>query len=99
MTRTPSAAESTPRRSPKNHAPRLRETIFRTGHTFRDPTLLALALTHSSRLHEDPSLRGGSLASPAPDNEQLEFLGDAVLSLVVAEVLFRSFPFYGYGYL
>ncbi len=51
-----------------------------------------MALTHSSLLHEDPSLRGGDPADPSPDNEQLEFLGDAVLSLVVAEVLFRDFP-------
>ncbi|MEY3774043.1 MAG: hypothetical protein RLZZ129_823, partial [Verrucomicrobiota bacterium] len=45
----------------------------RLGHTFRDPALLATALTHSSRLNE-----------PGPDadsNQRLEFLGDAVLSL------------------
>jgi ribonuclease III len=45
-------------------------------HSFRDPSLLALALTHSS-VHEDR------------DNERLEFLGDAALDLVVAEELFR----------
>ena len=45
-------------------------------HTFRDPSLLVLALTHSS-VHE------------ARDNERLEFLGDAALDLIVAEVLFR----------
>ena len=45
-------------------------------HTFRDPSLLALALTHSS-VHE------------ARDNERLEFLGDAALDLIVAEVLVR----------
>lgn len=45
-------------------------------HSFRDPSLLALALTHSS-VHE------------ARDNERLEFLGDAALDLIVAEELFR----------
>ncbi len=89
MTRTQPATEARhPRSIPK---PRAAET-FATGYAFRDPLLLDLALTHSSLLHEDPSLRGGSPAKPAPDNEQLEFLGDAVLSLVVAEVLFRNFP-------
>jgi ribonuclease-3 len=45
-------------------------------HTFREPDLLRLALTHAST--------GAEL-----DNERLEFLGDAVLDLVVAEDLFR----------
>ena len=44
-------------------------------HRFRDPALLALALTHSSTGEER-------------DNERLEFLGDAALDLVVAEELF-----------
>ena len=57
-------------------------------HTFRDPALFEAALTHSSLLHEAPESAG----VPAFDNEQLEFLGDAVLSLVVAETLFRRFP-------
>lgn len=65
---------------------------FRTGHTFHNPALLDMALTHSSLLHEDPAMRGNAPQPPSPDNEQLEFLGDAVLSLVVAERLFRSFP-------
>ena len=49
------------------------------GHTFRDPSLLALALTHAST--EGPV-----------DNERLEFLGDAALDLVVAEELYRCHP-------
>lgn len=65
---------------------------FETGHRFRDPTLLAAALTHSSLLHEDSSTRISDASATAFDNEQLEFLGDAVLSLAVAEALFRSFP-------
>ena len=61
----------------------------RIGYRFRDRGLLEHALTHKSKAHEDPS---GGVA----DNESLEFLGDAVLGLVVAEALFRSFPSY-YG--
>ncbi len=91
MRTAPAAKSSRPRPAKGRDPQAARETIFRTGHTFRDPTLLDLALTHSSLLHEQPP-QIGSLHKPAPDNEQLEFLGDAVLSLVVAEALFRNFP-------
>ena len=57
----------------------------RLGYRFRDRGLLEHALTHKSKAHEDPS--GGVI-----DNESLEFLGDAVLGLVVSEALFRAFP-------
>lgn len=57
----------------------------RIRYRFRDGGLLEHALTHRSRAHEDPS--GGVL-----DNESLEFLGDAVLGLVVADALCRRFP-------
>jgi ribonuclease-3 len=56
------------------------------GHVFREPRRLLQALTHSSRIPEraaDDS-RG--------DNEKLEFLGDAVLELLVSEELVRTFP-------
>jgi len=56
---------------------------------FKDPSLLTLALTHSSLAYE--SNPEGTL-DPGSDNEQLEFIGDAVLGLVVAEALFRRFP-------
>ena len=62
----------------------------RIGYRFKDRGLLEHALTHKSKAHEDPS---GGVA----DNESLEFLGDAVLGLVVAETLFRSFPRYNEG--
>lgn len=55
------------------------------GYRFTDRGLLEQALTHRSRAHEDPS---GEVA----DNERLEFLGDAVLGLVVADRLVRDFP-------
>ena len=62
----------------------------RLGYRFRDRGLLEHALTHKSKAHEDPS--GGVI-----DNESLEFLGDAVLGLVVADALFRAFPSYSEG--
>ncbi|MGQ0733947.1 MAG: ribonuclease III [Acidobacteriota bacterium] len=63
----------------------LTELEQRLGYRFRDRGLLEHALTHRSKAHEDPS--GGVL-----DNESLEFLGDAVLGLVVADALCRAYP-------
>ena len=70
---------------------------FSTEHVFQDPTLLKIALTHSSLLHEQTSLSQHEPSALYQDNEQLEFLGDAVLSLAVAEALLRSFPLAGEG--
>jgi ribonuclease III len=58
----------------------------RLGHLFADPSLCEAALTHKSWLNE---------AQPSPgrrDNERLEFLGDAVLALVVSDLLMKTFP-------
>ena len=55
------------------------------GYSFRDAELLTNALTHSSYANEN---RGRSCDS----NERLEFLGDSVLGLVVADALYRRFP-------
>jgi ribonuclease III len=63
------------------------------GHTFRDPRWLYQALMHSSRLPER------SEEEPAESNEKLEFLGDAVLELVVSEELVREFPEWSEGQL
>lgn len=52
-------------------------------HTFSDSGLLALALTHRSASAEEPG---------RADNERLEFLGDAVLQLVVTDRLYTDFP-------
>jgi ribonuclease-3 len=52
----------------------------RLGHTFADRKLLVTALTH------------GSARTPAGSYQRLEFLGDRVLGLVVAEVLFNAHP-------
>jgi ribonuclease-3 len=55
----------------------------RVGHVFRDRSLLERALTHPSLL---PVLRG------AESNQRLEFLGDAVLQLLLSEALYAEFP-------
>jgi len=60
------------------------------GYRFRDRGLLEHAMTHTSRANEDVS--GG-----VRDNESMEFLGDAVLGFVVADVLFRDFPEFDEG--
>lgn len=58
-------------------------------HHFKDPELLTWALTHRSLSYEtDPE----TLPDPRADNEQLEFIGDAVLGLLAAEALFLRFP-------
>jgi ribonuclease-3 len=57
---------------------------------FRDRGLLEHAMTHTSRANEDVS--GG-----AADNESLEFLGDAVLGFVVADMLYHEFPQFNEG--
>ena len=62
----------------------------RIAYRFRDRGLLEHALTHKSRAAEDAS---GGVA----DNESLEFLGDAVLGLIVADLLFRQYPDYNEG--
>lgn len=56
------------------------------GYRFRDPSLLATALTHSSYLHEHPG------DEDIEDFERLEFLGDAVVDLVIGELLYRTHP-------
>ena len=56
----------------------------RLGYSFQDPDNLAAALRHSSYVHENPG--------EGPSNERLEFLGDAVLELVITEFLYHRFP-------
>jgi len=53
--------------------------------TFRDANLLKQALVHRSYINEHPTFALGH-------NERLEFLGDAVLELVVTEHLYKAFP-------
>lgn len=65
-------------------APNFDKLQFRLGYRFADPDLLTRALTHSSAI------------SPAKRIERsyqrLEFLGDRVLGLVVADMLYRRYP-------
>ncbi|HET9836487.1 MAG TPA: ribonuclease III [Rhodanobacteraceae bacterium] len=51
---------------------------MKLGHSFRDGQLLRLALTHRS--------------AGRPNNERLEFLGDALVNLIVAEMLYEAYP-------
>lgn len=56
----------------------------RLGHVFTQPALLHEALTHPSYCNEH--------ADAGPSNQRLEFLGDAVLQLVITDALFEAFP-------
>jgi ribonuclease-3 len=67
----------------------LAELQGRLGHVFRDAGLLRLALTHPSVAHEQ--------GAPVQHNQRLEFLGDAVLQLVLTRELFEKFPDFGEG--
>jgi len=62
----------------------LRELEERLGVTFKDRTLLETAVTHRSYLNENPGM-------DLEQNERLEFLGDAVLELVVTEHLYKAY--------
>jgi len=67
------------------------------GHHFRQRELLEQALTHSSHAHEQEARGEGG--APLRDNEQLEFLGDAVLGFVTGQALFERFPHFHEGQL
>ena len=68
-------------------------------HHFLDASLLQQALTHSSyaREAESASNTSGTEGRAVGDNEQLEFLGDSVLSFIVSQELFRRYPHYTEG--
>lgn len=68
--------------------PQLLETAI--GHGFSNRGLLHRALTHSSHVHERPS--GSEYPASTSDNEQLEFLGDAILGFLISEELVRRCP-------
>jgi ribonuclease III len=67
------------------------------GHQFLRPELLVRALTHRSRANELAQESGGDESADTGDNERLEFLGDAVLGLVVAGYTFERFPDFAEG--
>src|SRR5580704_16425538 len=58
-------------------------------YAFRNPALLQLALTHPSIAHEQ--------GAPLQTNQRLEFLGDAVLQLVLTQELYEKYPAFGEG--
>lgn len=62
------------------------------GHDFASPELLVRALTHRSLANQRALDDAGDEAAADGDNERLEFLGDAVLGLVVGEALFLLHP-------
>src|SRR5262245_66169734 len=61
------------------------ELEARLGHSFRNAALYETAVTHTSWVNEAGQ-------PERSDNERLEFLGDAVLDLVVSDLLMRRFP-------
>lgn len=63
------------------------------GYQFRQPELLERALTHRSAVPEDAATKVGA------DNEQLEYLGDAVLGMLVSEHLVSAFGQWSEGQL
>ena len=70
-------------------APDLIALQEKLGYVFREAALLHLALTHPSIAHETEKM--------VPHNQRLEFLGDAVLGLVLTDELYARFPDVGEG--
>jgi ribonuclease-3 len=68
------------------------------GHRFADRRLLSRAVTHSSSANEAQA-PGVAVSEAQADNERLEFLGDAILGLLVSEWLFAHFPDFSEGQL
>jgi ribonuclease III len=62
------------------------------GYQFRQREVIEQAITHSSQAREQESQLAGHNKYRVDDNEQLEFLGDAILALVTSEALFHRFP-------
>jgi ribonuclease-3 len=70
---------------PNRNGASVRSLQERLRYTFKKQELLDLALTHRSFAHENPATEGG-------DNERLEFLGDAVLNLILSRLLYEAYP-------
>jgi len=69
------------------------EEIFKKlNYQFNEPALLELAFTHSSFAHDQSP-------DSSDHNERLEFLGDAVLEVLISELLYKRFPQYDEGQL
>jgi ribonuclease-3 len=68
--------------------PPMESLYLQLGHIFKDHSLLGLALTHKSFSNE----KAGGAPTVNLDNERLEFLGDAVLDLIISDLLMERFP-------
>jgi len=79
--------------------PEFPELQSRLGYVFRDESLLRLALTHPSVIHENGTAAVGADESrpKSAHNQRLEFLGDAVLQLVLTRELYEKFPAFDEG--
>lgn len=69
--------------------PTLAELQTRLAYQFRDPHLLQIAVTHPSTAHEK--------GVPTEHNQRLEFLGDAVIQLILTRELYERFPDFDEG--
>jgi ribonuclease-3 len=68
------------------------------GHHFRRRAVIEQAVTHSSQAREQESQQAtADNKYKVSDNEQMEFLGDAVLALITSEELFQRFPHFREG--
>lgn len=77
---------------PSERIKTLTEFEARVGLSFNDQQLLNVALTHPTYVFEHRNIRNHH-------NQRLEFLGDSILGMIVAEHLFKSFPRQPEGYL
>ncbi len=77
------------KRTRKEPEPAAQSMEDRLRYRFRNPALLQLALTHSSLAFEQGD---GTPNKTSEDNEQLEFLGDAIAGLIITELLVKQFP-------
>lgn len=87
---------------PHNDDDRLQTCEQCLDYHFEDRDLLALALTHASDKAGRTDLSGNASAPPSvsaalADNERLEFLGDAILGMVICETLFERYPNWSEG--
>jgi ribonuclease-3 len=75
--------------------PDLRDLMTALDYGFKDPELLRVALLHPSAVSTGRGKRSRKTAEKdgrGADNQRLEFLGDRVLGIVIAEMLFRAYP-------
>lgn len=75
--------------SPCSHNSKISNCGLARLYKFKNPALLRQALTHSSFKRENEVCDDGDLSK---DNERLEFLGDAILDLVIGDILFKNMP-------